>query len=253
MTRDRNVNELGGGATISAGNPESRDATLSPLVYLVEDDEELRSELVYGLNRLGIDIHGFSDAASLYRAFSAKPANIVVLDIGLEGEDGLSIASHLRTGPPIGIIIATATSGIDARLKSLEQGVDVYLVKPIPINDLAAVIKTIALRLQKNERNPKNNPVPEWSLEEGGWVLADANGNRLRLTTAEQKFLERLFRNRGDVVERSKLVEVIGGDIHDFSSTNLDTLVSRLRSRAQKVGMKLPLHAIRGVGFTFPE
>ncbi len=75
---------------------ERGGSAISPLVYLVDDDGDFREEMVLGLSRLGLDVQGFHSAAALYRAYAAKPSDIVILDIGLDGEDGLSIAAHLR-------------------------------------------------------------------------------------------------------------------------------------------------------------
>jgi len=88
---------------------------------------------------------------------------------------------------------------------------------------------------------------------EGGWVLSDGMGHRLRLTTSEQRFLGRLFSERGKTVERRALVEALGEDVHEFNYARLDTIASRLRRRAEKSNMPLPLHAIRGLGFAFTD
>jgi DNA-binding response OmpR family regulator len=84
-------------------------------------------------------------------------------------------------------------------------------------------------------------------------VLSDGLGHRLRLTTSERRFLGCLFVERGKTVERRTLVEAMGEDVHDFNYARLDTIASRLRRRAEKSGMRLPLHAIRGLGFAFAD
>jgi two-component system response regulator PhoP len=225
---------------------------LSPLVYLVDDDEDFREEMLLGLTRLGLNVHGFRDAAALYRAFAAKPSDIVILDIGLEGEDGLSIASHLRASQSVGIVMATARGSVEDRVNALEKGADAYLVKPIDIRELAATRVSLNERV-KRQIVPSPPPTPQWALVESGWVLTDGLGHRLRLTASEKRFLARLFDERGKTVERRALVEALGADIYDFNYAQLDTLASRLRRRAEKCDMQLPLHAIRGQGFAFPE
>ncbi|WP_029076842.1 response regulator transcription factor [Kaistia adipata] len=228
------------------------DAAIGPLVYIVDDDEDFREEMVFGLSRLGVNVRGFHDAAALYRAYAATPSDIVILDIGLEGEDGLSIASHLRSSQSVGIIMATARGSIDDRVGGLSTGADAYLVKPIDVRELAATVVALNDRLDRS-RASAPPPVPQWALVEGGWVLTDGLGHRLRLTTSEQRFLDRLFLERGQTVERRALVEALGADVYDFNYAHLDTIASRLRRRAQKCDMLLPLHAIRGQGFAFTE
>jgi two-component system, OmpR family, response regulator PhoP len=221
-----------------------------PLVYLVDDDEGYREEMALGLSRLGLDVHAFHGAAALYRAYAARPSDIVILDICLEGEDGLSIAAHLRATRSVGIIMATGRSSVDDRIKGLERGADVYLVKPVDVRELAATVAALNQRLTR-QRATLPLAIPRWTIEEGGWVLCDGVGHRLRLTTSEQRFLGRLFQERGKTVERRALVEAIGADVYEFDYSHLDTLVSRLRRRAERSNMLIPLHAIRGLGFAF--
>ncbi|QEN86048.1 response regulator transcription factor [Labrys sp. KNU-23] len=231
---------------------EQGDVAIAPLVYLVDDDEDFREEMVSGLSRLGLNVHGFGSAAALYRAYAVRPSEIVILDINLDGEDGLSIAAHLRASQSIGIIMATARGSIDDRVAGLGKGADVYLVKPIDIRELAATVVALNNRISGYRPAPPP-PAPQWALVEGGWTLTDGIGHRLRLTVSEQRLLGRLFRERGSTVERSALVAAMGADIYDFNYTHLDTIISRLRRRAQKSNMVLPLHAIRGLGFTFAD
>lgn len=219
------------------------------LIYLVDDDEDFREEMVFGLSALGLNVQGFGGAADLYRAYAARPSTIVILDIGLDGEDGLSIAAHLRASQPVGIIMATARGAVEDRVGGLRTGADAYLVKPVDVRELAATVAAVTARLERDSQTPRQSP--EWDLVEGGWVLTDGAGHRLRLTTAEQRLLRRLFNARGETVERQALVEALGEDIYDFNYAHLDTIVSRLRKRAKKADMTLPLHAIRGAGFTF--
>lgn len=230
---------------------EIGDIAATPLVYLVDDDKDFREEMVFGLSRLGINIAGFDGAASLYRAFSARPSDIVILDIGLDGEDGLSIATQLRASPSVGIVLATARGTVDDRINGLRTGADAYLVKPIDVRELCVTIEALYRRL--NWRDMASTSSPQWKLVEGGWVITDGIGHRLRLTASERSILELLLSERGKTVGRHALVEAIGGDIYDFSYGHLDTIMSRLRRKAKQANMLLPLHAIRGLGFTFAD
>lgn len=224
--------------------------TNMPIVYLVDGDDYFRNEMVQGLFSLGLIVRGFDNAASLYRAYATRPANVVVLDVGLEGENGLSIATHLRASQAVKIVMATPYGATDDLISSIQAVADAYLVKPIDVRALSATINAL------NDRNarpqmPAMSAASSWNLVEGGWVIMDDNKNRLRLTTSERQLLERLLADQGTIVARQALVEALGEDIYEFNYAHLDTIVSRLRRRAQKVGISLPLHAIRGRGFTF--
>lgn len=231
---------------------ETSDAAIALRVYLVDDDEDFRERMVLSLSGLGISVTGFDSAASFYRAYAVQPPHIVILDIRLGGEDGLSIASHLRASQSVGIVLVTARDSVDDRINGLRAGADTCLTKPVDYRELAATV--VALNGRLNRVNAAPRPVgPAWALVEGGWVLVDGIGHRLRLTTAEQRLLGRLFVERGETVERRTLVEALGEDIYDYNYANLDTIVSRLRRRAQKAHMAIPLHAIRGSGFAFTD
>ena len=223
-----------------------------PLVYLVDDDDDFREEMVFGLTNLGLNSLGFESAISLYRAYAAKPSDIVILDVGLKGEDGLSAAAHLRASQSVGIIMVTARGSIDDRIHGLESGADAYLVKPVDVRELAATVMALYNRLERSTL-VSSSPSPQWALVESGWVITDGRGQRLRLTTSEQRILGRLLSERGAIVERHALVDALGEDIYEFNYAHLDTIVSRLRRRAKKPGIVLPLHAIRGKGFTFAD
>lgn len=236
-----------------AEEKQQSDVAIAPLVYLVDDDEDFREEMVAGLSRLGLNAHGFHSAEALYRAYAVKPSRIVVLDIGLQGEDGLSIAAHLRSSQSVGIIMATGRGAIEDRVAGLQKGADVCLIKPIDVRELAATVAALNNRVNCHPRTPALPRSPQWALVEGGWILTDGMGHRLRLTVSEQRLLGLLFRERGNTVERSALVEAMGADVYDFDYGNLDTILSRMRQRAKKANMHLPLHAIRGRGFVFPD
>ncbi|GHE81179.1 hypothetical protein GCM10019059_43990 [Camelimonas fluminis] len=160
-----------------------------PLSYLVDDGEDFREEIVFGPAAFGLNVRGVESAAALYRAYAAKPSKIVILDIGLDGEDGLSIASHLRASGDVRIIMATGRGSVEDRISGLINGADAYLVKPVDVRELAATVEAVGARLAMGSRPLR--PSPDWDLVEGGWVLMNAVGQRLRLTTTEKRLLER--------------------------------------------------------------
>lgn len=127
-------------------------------VFLVEDTDDLREEIVFGLNALGLEVSGFADANALYRAMAVKPCNIVVIDVGLPGEDGFSIAAHLRDNHALGIVFLTARAALDDRLHGLGLGADNYLVKPIDVRELAATLFALGRRLPVGMAKPQAAP-----------------------------------------------------------------------------------------------
>jgi two-component system response regulator PhoP len=225
-------------------------------VFLVDDDDDLREEMVLLLERAGFDVRGLADAAAFYRAHAILRCEVAVLDIGLRGEDGLSIAAALRSSGPVGIVMASARGAVEDRISALQRGADVYMVKPIHIEELVATIHTLGRRVRAvmpPAPQPGRAPVQEaantWRLTQSGWVLCDPQGKTLKLTTTERAFMA-CFIEAGDaVVSREQLIQRIALDADDFDPRRLDVITSRLRRKAELAGMPLPLYAVRGKGF----
>ena len=218
-------------------------------VYLVDDDDDLREELVLGLADEGICASGYADAADFYRAFIAARCDIVVIDIPRGGESGLSLVANLRAQVDTGILVLSSADAVGARLQSFECGADACLVKPIDVRELAAQLRVIHRRMTGAWRPAASEPRGSWALKEGGWVLRDPGGNELPLTTAERTFLLCLLRVPGQPVSRDELISSLGSNPRYADPHRIDVLVNRLRSKATRSQMTLPLHSVRCKGY----
>jgi DNA-binding response OmpR family regulator len=225
-------------------------------VHVIEDDEDIRAETVFALGELGFDPEGFGDAPSFYKAFAVQPCDIAVVDIGLPGESGLAIVSHLRAvRQRLGLVLVTARGRLEDRLLGLREGADAYLVKPVNMMELAETLNAVGRRLMAAQQEntaplPPEPPKPAgWRLLEGDWILGDPEGRQMALTTSERAFLGCLFGQRGTAVSRDDLIRALGGDVFDFDEHRIDAIASRLRRKAAKAGMRLPLHSVRGTGY----
>jgi CheY-like chemotaxis protein len=111
-------------------------------IALVEDDQDLRQSTLEYLTLAGFSVWGAGSAEAFYRQFAADPVDVVVLDIGLPGEDGLGVAAMLKANPHVAIIILSARDGLDDRLLGLRAGADRYLVtlSQVALNDSIMVI-----------------------------------------------------------------------------------------------------------------
>lgn len=223
-------------------------------ICIVEDEADLREEIVEALLEAGFGVRGFPASRELYAALLAAPCDIVILDVGLPGEDGFSIAERLHSLGPMGIIMLTARAQTEDRVRALLGGADVYMVKPVDLRELLAVIGSLARRLAASESLPANalettaNP---WALSADGWTLFDPDGASVPLTAQERAFLQRLWQQAGEAVSREELAVAMGGDPYEYDFHRLDTLVSRLRRKAADLGLTLPLRAVRGMGYLF--
>ncbi|MCB5188710.1 response regulator transcription factor [Methylobacillus caricis] len=234
-------------------------------VILVEDDFDLREETELGLRALGIDATGVADAAGLYRELVNTKYDIVVLDIGLPGEDGLSILRYLRASGNMGIVMLTARGSLDDRLQGLNDGADAYMVKPVDLKELASVLLSLARRLQgqpmahmpqqpvvhaSSEEEPSSSGV--WKLDRAYWTLISPEGLSVPLTPKEYTFLSRLVEKCGEPVPRAHIIHAFGGEIDDFDFHRVEVIISRLRRKGKAItGELLPIKALPGFGFSF--
>lgn len=232
------------------------DASTPLRVYLVEDDDDLREDMVLLLGNAGFEVLGLADAPAFYKAHALAPCEVVVLDIGLSGEDGLSLASQLRASGSIGIVMASARGAVEDRIEALRQGADVYMVKPVHVDELSATIRMLGSRVRSSMRPPPAS-VPAspssagWRLTEGDWVLCDPEGKTLKLTSNERGFLAVLMRSQTGVVSRNDLLAGLEGEAGGVDPKRLDVIASRLRRKSEQANMRLPLHVVRGIGYQF--
>ncbi len=219
-------------------------------IAVTEDDDELRELIVCELNDRGFETVGFASAEDLYRHLAVQRCDIVVLDIGLPGEDGYAVARHLRQIASVGIVMLTARGGSDDMARGLSTGADLYLVKPLDMDVLAAGIASLRRRLASPGPSAEEPPPPRWSLVAGGWKLRTPDGIELGLGEAERVFLRMLLEHPGEPVERERLIASMTDSPEDFDPHRLEVLLHRLRQRVRTAsGHALPLRAVRGAGY----
>ena len=234
-------------------------------VFLVEDTVDLREEIAFGLTELGLEVSSFGDALELYRAMAAKDCDIVVIDVGLPGEDGFSIAQHLRGNPSLGIVFLTSRTLIQDRLHGLDLGADAYLVKPIDVRELAATLHAVCRRINmKTDASHalamdaavirQTEAAASWGLGSDGWTLHNPHGRELVVSETERSFLKIMFSASGLVVERETLFAAFSIDDRDYDPHRLDAVISRLRKRTEQAGLgNLPLQSVRGTGYVLTK
>ncbi len=224
-------------------------------VVLVEDDEELRNLLMADLVARGLQVVGLPSAERLYRHLAVQSCDVVVLDIGLPGEDGYSVTAHLRQLSMVGIILLTARGGAAEMRRGLKHGADLFLTKPVDHDVLASSISNLHARLLRHavsdagtEAKPK--PSRAWSLTADSWTLRGPQGIELPLLQAERAFLQPLFANPGQKVSRDDLIAALTDQPLEYDPHRLEVLLHRLRNRVKaRFDQALPVRAIRGTGY----
>ncbi|WP_313347699.1 response regulator transcription factor [Stenotrophomonas sp.] len=233
--------------------PMARAGELAGLhVWVVEDDPELLALLLDDLAWRGATVRGLGSAEALYRALLSDRCDIVVLDVGLPGEDGYAVASHLRASADIGIVMLTGRGDARDMAMGLTQGADLYLIKPPDLDVLAAGLRSLRRRLPGARGEPAVAAAPpsRWEMSTDGWTLHAPSGARLALTAMERGVLQQLFAAAGVAVTRDQLIAQVTDNPWDFDPHRLDVLVHRLRARVRSAtGVELPIRALRGQGY----
>ena len=222
------------------------DFTRAPRVLVVEDDEDIAQALQRSLRMEGYEVRAAADGrAALEHGRSFAP-DLVILDLGLPGLDGLEVARSLRAEDDVPILILTARDALEARVEGLDAGADDYLVKPFERQELLARMRALL------RRRPPRGSAP---LRVGDLTLnVDTHevqrGERaVELTQREFELLEYLMRNERIVISRQRLLDEVGG-YDPFSTTNtIEVFVSNLRRKLESEGEPRLLHTIRGAGY----
>jgi DNA-binding response OmpR family regulator len=204
-------------------------ATPPHRVLLVDDDEELCALLGEYLGRWGCTVTAAGDAEQGWRAFRAAPPDVLVLDVMLPGQDGVSLLRRVREQARCPVIMLTARGDVADRVLGLELGADDYLSKPFDPRELAARIKAV-LRRTVGPGPEERVRVGELELDGGGHT-ATLRGRPLSLTAAEWELLALLVRNAGRVLSRDRILDEIRGVEWEAFDRSVDVLVSRLRHK----------------------
>ncbi len=231
-------------------------------VAIVEDHADLREELCFQLHHMGCQAETFENAQQLYRRMAFHTFDVVILDIGLEGENGLEICSYLRGHDRyIGIVFVTARALRDDKLVGLKAGADAYLTKPVDIDELSLVIQRLAERRAFSADSTassekvlpiKAGPTLQWVLQPDESVLYVSEGLSVRLTLNEVRILRTLFAKPGLGVSDQELAIALGLLPDEYNKHRVEVIISRLRSKVtRETGSTLPVKARRGQGYVF--
>ncbi|MCL6692517.1 response regulator [Pseudomonas sp. R3.Fl] len=222
---------------------------------LVDDDEPIRELLCGYLARFNIEARGVADGAGMRQALAEENFDVVVLDLMLPGEDGLSLCRYLRSESDIPILMLTARCEPADRIIGLELGADDYMAKPFEPRELVARIQTILRRVRGDEaRNEPRAQVrfDQWRLDSVLRQLHSPDGLVVPLSNAEFRLLWVFLERPRRVLNRELLLDAARGRAIEAFDRSIDLLVSRLR---QKLGddPRSPrlIKTVRGEGYLF--
>ncbi|MFV5050350.1 response regulator transcription factor [Klebsiella quasipneumoniae] len=226
---------------------------------IIEDNPDLLDELLAWLGYRGFEVWGTRSAEAFWRQLHSHPVDIVLIDIGLPGEDGFSVLSYLHELGHYGLVVVSARGQQQDKLQALSLGADAYLIKPVNFAHLAETLTALGARLQQDR--PAASPPPEtasavsppatglWRLNEDKLISPDAR--TLELTQQEYRLVELLIRNRNEVCSKLDLHACLFAHESEPDLHRIDVVVSRLRHKARQQGIHLPVRAIFGKGLAF--
>jgi len=226
----------------------------APNILIVDDDAGLRNEIADYLVQHGYVMHTAENAEAMERVLRAQSIQLIVLDVMMPGEGGLSICRRLSEagGPPI-VIMSAMGEEID-RIVGLELGADDYLPKPCSPRELLARIRSV---LRRGEERP-GRAQTGYSYEFAGFhldvvrrQLHAPSGVAVLLTEGEFALLTSFIERPGQILTRDELIERARGDESEVFDRAIDVQVSRLRRKLSGAGEAEIIRTIRGAGYMF--
>jgi two-component system OmpR family response regulator len=224
----------------------------SHTILVVEDDAELRRLLVEHLAAEGFAVSAVADGAALDRELGRSLPDLLILDIMLPGEDGLSICRRLRQRHALPILMLTARGEEVDRVLGLEFGADDYVTKPFSARELAARIRAILRRGSHLAGGGSRIAFSGWTLDLGGRSLCGPDGTVLDLTTGEFDVLACLATRPFRVLSRDQIMDLTRADPAAAFDRAIDIVVSRLRRKLTEAGAPAQLiKTVRSSGYMF--
>lgn len=217
----------------------------SPLnILVVEDHDLLREATVAALQNAGHNATGLVAAEEVANATQRQRPHLYLIDLNLPGEDGISLSKRLRAAQPqAGIIMVTARTASDERVAGYASGADIYLTKPVSLEELLAAVEALGRRVQLTAKS-----TPTISLNCTTLQLQGPAGT-LTLALSEARLLTAFSQAKDNTLERAQAMELISSN-KDISDANLEVRLSQLRKKLLDMGASdNPIRPIRGVGY----
>lgn len=218
------------------------------MIYCVEDDNGIRDLMIYALNSAGFEAKGFTDGTEFFSALQADQPKLVILDIMLPGDDGITILKKLRSNTvtaDIPVIMATAKGTEYDKVIGLDLGADDYLAKPFGMMEMVARVKAVLRRAIANDKAIVLR-VGNLELNMGSHIVL-AEGERIELTLKEYEMLRLFMNNPSRVFTRDQLLSQVWDPDYAGETRTVDVHVGTLRTKLGACGEYI--ETVRGVGY----
>ncbi len=223
------------------------------MVYYVEDDQNIRDLVVYTLNQSGLPAQGFESGKAFWEACEKKEPCLVLLDIMLPEEDGISILKALRAAPKrkdVPVMMVTAKGAEYDKVLGLDLGADDYIVKPFGMMELVSRVKALLRRARNNQVDAGRMEAENLVMDVRRHIVL-VDGQEVALTHKEFELLRCLLENKGVVFSREQLLKDVWGYDYDGGTRTVDVHVQTLRQKLGSAGNSV--ETVRGVGYRFGE
>lgn len=218
------------------------------MIYFLEDDNNIRELVIYTLNSTVMEAKGFEKPSLFWAGMEKQLPDLILLDIMLPEEDGLQILKKLRSTPAtqdIPVMLLTAKGSEYDKVIGLDQGADDYVAKPFGMMELAARVRAL---LRRSNHSEKHSEYQLGSLfVSPSKHIVKAEGQEISLTLKEFELLCLLFKHRGIVLDRDRILNEIWGYAFDGESRTVDVHIRTLRQKLGTCGDYI--ETIRGVGY----
>ncbi|CAH1653389.1 response regulator [Chelatococcus asaccharovorans] len=226
-------------------------------IFIVDDEPGLRSMIEDYLGMQGFKVSGAESGAELDLLMTLKTPDLILLDINMPGESGLSIVRRLRgTAERMGVIMLTANADETSKLVALGHGADDYLIKPFEVRELLARVRSVLRRVPPRpleaQRPRRSLSLGRFRLDLEGKRLLDAAGEDIEISSMEYELLEAFARHPHQVLTRERLCELAHGRPLGEADRSVDIRIARLRKKLEADPSKPELFkTIRGEGYMF--
>ena len=230
----------------------TRETSLSTRILLVEDDDELREGLAENLRLNGMAVTE-ADCGDAFHAARRKAAfDVTILDVNLPDANGFDLAAsmagdHQRPG----VILLTARTGQEDRIRGYSEGADLYMTKPVAGEELLLAVRNLASRIGLQRSPPAGNAAAGWRLDSLTRRLVSPQGAGLELSGREVLLLEQFAGRHGEAISRQSLAEALGYGSPGPESRALDALLRRLRQKFADAGLDSPVVSVNNLGLRF--
>lgn len=218
------------------------------MIYFVEDDANIRKLVCYALTKEGFSVTGFELPGNFWRAINQNTPELILLDIMLPEEDGLSILEKLRqndTYKNIPVIMITARDSEYDKVTGLDAGADDYVAKPFGMTELISRIRAVLRRYQKTAAKPREYRIGNLYVNPEKHIVM-VSDTEINLSFKEYQLLLELLEAGGNVVARDALLARVWGDFYEESRT-LDVHIRKLRVKLGAAGEYI--HTVKNVGY----